>query len=445
MALVQTGCPSRFASPDEHRIKDLNAETIARICLPTPTWLMSPEYAILQSTGKDSENQIYVSLNIAIYNQQLDPSEWTEQWFFMTGRLHPYALTWRITQLDGLETEIGTISEYTIPAFIVRDSSFQPLTSISSFPSVPPTVSLTGPVIGSGQKLLAAEVVSILGDAQMRCCGFLQLSSFITPGDSAKPPFRGFHPFQAFIIFPIHANPWSVLCKKMIDRQDTQFQPGAPFTCTGKVAGLLDHALMARPPELERDHVLIVVPDTWTFLDRNAATSSSSVHQQLTPSKASTPAPSSLSEVAAGFTTTLNQDNYTTRALPTPEASPTTTRVAAAGAKRTRQVSSDPQDEARSIKQPRLSSSQSASSTISSSSIEISSSSPTTQHTYAEADAGSSMRRALAKAPAAPPAPNLARPTSPVLDGIVATPAEAANRPHRQRQPTRKVQEGNTD
>lgn len=126
MALVQTGCPSRFASPDEHRIKGLNAETIARVCLPTPTWLMSPEYAILQSTGKNSENQIYVSLNIAIYNQQLDPSEWTEQWFFMTGRLHPYALTWRITQLDGLESEIGTVSEYTIPAFIVRDSSFQP-------------------------------------------------------------------------------------------------------------------------------------------------------------------------------------------------------------------------------------------------------------------------------------------------------------------------------
>jgi hypothetical protein len=60
------------------------------------------------------------------HNQQLDPSDWTEQWFFVTGRLHPYALTWRITQLDGLETEVGTVSEYTIPAFIVRDSSFQP-------------------------------------------------------------------------------------------------------------------------------------------------------------------------------------------------------------------------------------------------------------------------------------------------------------------------------
>lgn len=48
----------------------------------------------------------------------------------------------------------------------------------------------------------------------------------------------------------------------MIERQDSQFQTGAPFTCTGKVVGLLDHAMMTRPPELERDHVFIIVPDT---------------------------------------------------------------------------------------------------------------------------------------------------------------------------------------
>lgn len=69
MTLVQTGCPSRFASSDEHRIKGLNAETIARICLPTPVWLMNPEYAILESDKDTNDNQIYVSLNIAMYNQ----------------------------------------------------------------------------------------------------------------------------------------------------------------------------------------------------------------------------------------------------------------------------------------------------------------------------------------------------------------------------------------
>jgi hypothetical protein len=126
MALVQTGCPSKFASSDEHRIIGLNAETIARICLPTPPWLMNPEYAVLQSKNESAEDQIYVSLNIAIYNQQLHPADWTDQWFFMTGRMHPYALTWQIAPDDGSDIEGGTISEYTIPAFVVRDSSFQP-------------------------------------------------------------------------------------------------------------------------------------------------------------------------------------------------------------------------------------------------------------------------------------------------------------------------------
>jgi hypothetical protein len=208
----------------------------------------------------------------------------------------------------------------------------------------------------------------------------------------------------------------------------------------------LDHTLMAWPPELERDHVFIIVPDTWTFLDRNAVASSSSFLQQLTPTKASTSAPTSFSVAALDFTTPLNQNNRISRALPTPEASPTSARVAGAGAKRCRHVSSDPQGEERPIKQPRLSSPQSASSTISSTSIQTSSSSPTAQHGYAESDAASSMRRTLTKVPTGPHTPkNLARPTSPALDSIVATPAEAANRPHRQKQPTRKVQEGHID
>jgi hypothetical protein len=110
--------------------------------------------------------------------------------------------------------------------------------------------------------------MSGLSETQRKCCGFVQLSTFITPGNSNKPPFRGFHQFQVFIIFPIHVNPWTLLCKKMVERQDTQFQPNAGFTCTGKVAGFLHHHTMVQPPQLKQDYVFIVVPNTWTFLDK---------------------------------------------------------------------------------------------------------------------------------------------------------------------------------
>ncbi|KAH7109966.1 hypothetical protein EDB81DRAFT_769025 [Dactylonectria macrodidyma] len=57
----------------------------------------------------------------------------------------------------------------------------------------------------------------------------------------------------------------------MVERQDTQFHINALFTCTGKVVGLLDHSIMMHPPGFNRDYVFIVVPDTWTFLDRTTS------------------------------------------------------------------------------------------------------------------------------------------------------------------------------
>ncbi|KAM4054369.1 hypothetical protein HRG_005245 [Hirsutella rhossiliensis] len=42
---VQPDCPVRFAHQDEHRIKGLNAEAMARVLLPPPAWLLAMGYA----------------------------------------------------------------------------------------------------------------------------------------------------------------------------------------------------------------------------------------------------------------------------------------------------------------------------------------------------------------------------------------------------------------
>ncbi|KAH7247407.1 uncharacterized protein BKA55DRAFT_467502, partial [Fusarium redolens] len=153
------------------------------------------------------------------------------------------------------------------------------------FPAVPPVVAFTGPVVGSGRTLLRKESIPGLDGVQLKCCGFVQLSTFIAPGNPDKTPFKGFHPFQVFVIFPIHANPWAALCKKMVERQDTQFQTNALFTCTGKVAGMLDYIIMVHPPGFDRDYVFIVVPDTWTFLDRATPKSAAAALSLSTPPK----------------------------------------------------------------------------------------------------------------------------------------------------------------
>ncbi|XP_044717329.1 uncharacterized protein HRG_08837 [Hirsutella rhossiliensis] len=232
MAFVQPGCPARFAYQNEHRVKGLNAETLARVFLPTPSWLSTPEYAAIRSDTGNPSTCIFFSLNISIYNQQIISSEWTEQWFFMS--------------------DDDNITEYTVPALIVRDHSYQPivtrtLSSVDTFPTIQPIVSFTGPVIGSGRDLLHGNSAAALDDTQLSCCGF-----------------------------------------KMTERRDSQFQSNTLFTCTGKIAGLLDHQIMKHAPAFDQDYIFIVVPDTWTFHDK-AMSDQASATQLLptTPKSAS--------------------------------------------------------------------------------------------------------------------------------------------------------------
>ncbi|XP_044717938.1 uncharacterized protein HRG_08580 [Hirsutella rhossiliensis] len=177
-----------------------------------------------------------------------------------------------------------------MPALIIRDQGYQPVlprlfASMDSFPRIPPIVSFTGLIVGPGHSLLRQDLLPGLDATQLRCCGFLQLSTYITPGIPDKIPLRGFHPFQVFVIFPIRANPWAILCKKMAERRDSQFHTNISFTCTGKVAGLLDHRVMVHQPSSDRDYIFIVVPDSWTFLDKTATTAAASALALTSPPK----------------------------------------------------------------------------------------------------------------------------------------------------------------
>ncbi|EEU34851.1 uncharacterized protein NECHADRAFT_88369 [Fusarium vanettenii 77-13-4] len=146
------------------------------------------------------------------------------------------------------------------------------------FPAVPPVVAFTGPVVGSGRILLRKESIPGLDGVQLKCCGFVQLSTFIAPGKPDKTPFKGFHPFQVFVIFPIHANPWAAL-----------------------FVGLLDHNIMVYPPGFDRDYVFIVVLDTWTFLDRATSKSASAALSLSTPPKQPSSGPMAFGDAKAMF------------------------------------------------------------------------------------------------------------------------------------------------
>ncbi|KAM4067833.1 hypothetical protein HRG_009802 [Hirsutella rhossiliensis] len=267
MAFVQPGCPA------------------SEVFLPTPSWLSTPEYAAIRSDTGNPSTCIFFSLNISIYNQQIISSEWTEQWFFMVGRVHPFALTWEIERRDGLESDDDNITEYTVPALIVRDHSYQPivtrtLSSVDTFPTIQPIVSFTGPVIGSGRDLLHGNSAAALDDTQLSCCGF-----------------------------------------KMTERRDSQFQSNALFTCTGKIAGLLDHQIMKHAPAFDQDYIFIVVPDTWTFHDKAMSDQASATQLLPTTPKSAVGNPSDYSVALARFTSTKKPKAAQSPASPTPHAS----------------------------------------------------------------------------------------------------------------------------
>lgn len=115
---TRTGCTIKSAG--------LNAETLARIFLPPPSWLLTAKYASLRADTGDSPTSIFFSLNLSIYSQSIVSCEWTEEWFFMNGRVHPYALAWEVEQHDGLESDTGDTLLYTMPALVVRDQGYQP-------------------------------------------------------------------------------------------------------------------------------------------------------------------------------------------------------------------------------------------------------------------------------------------------------------------------------
>ncbi|XP_044717274.1 uncharacterized protein HRG_08782 [Hirsutella rhossiliensis] len=157
----------------------------------------------------------------------------------------PYALAWEIEQRDGLSPTRAAPFSIRCPPLSSATKATSPFFLGSwpygRLPCVPPIVSFTGLIVGTGHSLLRRDLLP------------------------------GLPPFQVFVIFPIRANPWAILCKKMAERRDSQFQPNVPFTCTAKVAGLLRHDVMLYPPGSDRDNVFIVVPDSWTFLDKAAA------------------------------------------------------------------------------------------------------------------------------------------------------------------------------
>ncbi|KAH8710269.1 hypothetical protein GQ44DRAFT_742857 [Phaeosphaeriaceae sp. PMI808] len=167
----------------------LNYEAVVPIRFPSPSWTKTTEYTALQpqTYNNDDNNDVncaFFSLNLSIYNQEVIPSDWDDTWFILSGQ---------IDADDDTEPNSGVFN-YTIALFMVRDWGYQPISPRtlnfdSIFDIIPPIVTFTSSAAGSGHTLLRGDPPSGLSETQQKCCGFVQLSTFITPGNSTRPPY----------------------------------------------------------------------------------------------------------------------------------------------------------------------------------------------------------------------------------------------------------------
>ncbi|KAH7015084.1 hypothetical protein EDB80DRAFT_748189 [Ilyonectria destructans] len=172
---IKTDCPMRFPTAAHYHIKGLNAEAIIQVPLPIPIWLTSPEYEVLRLYKQLETLIVCFSLNLSIYNQAIRDDEWTE-------------------------VDIGQIINFTIPTIIVRDASVQLILlrnflAFDDFPIFQLVVYFRGIIVDIGSALLKKEDLLWKDDSQFKCCGFVNLSTYLMPGTPSKPPYGGFHAF----------------------------------------------------------------------------------------------------------------------------------------------------------------------------------------------------------------------------------------------------------
>ncbi|KAH7109147.1 hypothetical protein EDB81DRAFT_834611 [Dactylonectria macrodidyma] len=116
MVFIQPDCPCRFASSGPASHQGTQRRGIGEGLPTCPVLDFDSRVCATSVRPRQPLSYIFFSLNLSIYNQQVVASEWTEQWFFMNGHIHPYVLTCEIEQRDGLESDTGAITQYIIPA-----------------------------------------------------------------------------------------------------------------------------------------------------------------------------------------------------------------------------------------------------------------------------------------------------------------------------------------
>ena len=122
-----TNAPSGFQTQNDQYIFGLNYEAMVKVFFPPPDWMERDEYTLLRCRDETVNQPLDVasfSLNLAIYSHAIVQDEWNDQWFLLTGRVHPFALTWTLEPDQNFPADEPM--DFTVPTLTVRNRGYQP-------------------------------------------------------------------------------------------------------------------------------------------------------------------------------------------------------------------------------------------------------------------------------------------------------------------------------
>jgi hypothetical protein len=264
----------------------------------------------------DQIDGIDVPLSMHVYPfPQAD--EWENQWFFFDIQLHPYQLRFRRRVEDGAESAVGgwedsyaklaqvrgqmcvqayvdaqfgstTVAETQAHKSGVRkltDTAFsisiRPLRLANDcLPTMAPRATFHGPVDTTTFHIKAGS----LSNDQLKCCGFIQCSTYLVPPRDKDPTFRGGQMFHILAYMPHDQQPWKSRVDWMKSSPEGGFASRKWMYGRGSIVGVLNPALLEEELQPGQD-ILVVLVDEFSFTSKAMFDGATVMRNRSSPQK----------------------------------------------------------------------------------------------------------------------------------------------------------------
>ncbi|KAG7423449.1 Zinc finger BED domain-containing protein RICESLEEPER 2 [Fusarium oxysporum f. sp. raphani] len=235
----------------------------------------------------DEIDGIDVPLSMHVYPfPQAD--EWENQWFFFDIQLHPYQLYFRRRVEDGEESIIGGWEDLYAKLAQVRGQmclqaiSIRPLRLANDcLPTIAPRATFHGPVDTTAFRFKAGS----LSNNQLKCCGFIQCSTYLVPPRDKDPTFRGGQMFHILAYMPHDKQPWKSRVDWMKGLPEGGFASGKWMYGRGSIVGVLNPALLQEELQPGQD-ILVVLVDEFSFTSKVTLEGATVMRKASSPQKA---------------------------------------------------------------------------------------------------------------------------------------------------------------